>query len=58
MRRVVFVHLHRKLWQDLDTTRQRIAAGLGPIPFTVAKDGDVFDLGPAPAGVNAGDPAP
>ncbi|HNQ88158.1 MAG TPA: MBL fold metallo-hydrolase [Verrucomicrobiota bacterium] len=58
IRRVVFVHLERPLWQDLDTTRQRILEGLGTIPFTVARDGDRLDLGSSRAGCGAGGGCP
>lgn len=37
--RVVFVHLARPFWQDLNATRRRLRRGLGGIPFAIAKDG-------------------
>lgn len=39
IRQVVFVHLARPFWQDLNATRRRLRRGLGEVPFVIAKDG-------------------
>ena len=42
IKKIVFVHLAREFWADRAGTRRMIASQLGGIPFTIAKDGDVF----------------
>lgn len=42
--RVVFVHLSRTLREDDASTRARLAAGLGQIPFVIARDGERMTL--------------
>jgi len=46
VRRVLFVHLDRGLRQDLARTRRRLKAGLGGIPFSIARDGDQVTVSP------------
>lgn len=42
IRKLVFTHLERNLWADQARMRREAKAGLGGIPFTIAKDGDEF----------------
>lgn len=42
--RIVFIHLAREFWADLPGTRRMLKGGLGGIPFTIARDGDRFQL--------------
>ena len=44
VKRIVFIHLAREYWNDLPGTRKLLKAGLGGIPFVIAKDGDHFTV--------------
>lgn len=44
IQQVVFIHLARSLWENLDTTRRALAHELGSMPFRIARDGDDMDL--------------
>jgi len=46
VQRVLFVHLTRPLWEDLEGTMRRAKQGLGELPFDFARDGQVLALGP------------
>jgi hypothetical protein len=42
VKRVVFIHLAREFWDNLEATRRMLAEGLGEVPFTIARDGEVI----------------
>lgn len=44
VKRVVFVHLARPFWDDLEATRQMLNDGLRDVPFAIARDGEEINL--------------
>lgn len=44
VKRIVFIHLARDYWNDRPGTRKMLKAGLGGIPFVIARDGDCFTV--------------
>lgn len=42
--KVIFIHLGREFWSDLPATEAMIRRALGPVPFVIARDGDLLDL--------------
>jgi ribonuclease BN (tRNA processing enzyme) len=44
VRRVVFVHLGRRLWEDVEGTSRELRRQLGDRPFVVARDGQAVAL--------------
>lgn len=44
IKQVVFIHLAREYWENLEATRKMMADELGGMPFVIAQDGQTFTV--------------